>query len=104
MRAQAPASLQALHDIKASAYAMREALLAGDLARFGDLLDSGWASKKLTATKMSSAQIDEVYARAKAFGAFGARSRRRRRLHDVPDRPHQTRWSQTPAEQFRRRG
>jgi D-glycero-alpha-D-manno-heptose-7-phosphate kinase len=73
MRAQAPASLQALHDIKASAYGMREALLAGDLPRFGALLDSGWASKKLTATKMSSARIDEVYTEAKAFGAFGGK-------------------------------
>lgn len=73
MRAHAPASLQALHDIKASAYAMREALLAGDLPLFGRLLDSGWAAKKLTASKMSSARIDEVYAEAKAFGAFGGK-------------------------------
>lgn len=73
MRAHAPASLQALHEIKASAHAMREALMVGDLPRFGALLDSGWAAKKRTASRMSSAQIDQVYVAAKAYGAFGGK-------------------------------
>ena len=73
MKRQAPGSLEALHEIKACAFAMRQALQGGDLASFGALLDSGWASKKRTASKMSSAKIDEVYSAAKAFGAFGGK-------------------------------
>jgi len=73
MKAHAPKSLEGLHELKAGAFSMREALRAGDLPRFGALLDSGWTAKKLTAAKISSAKIDEVYAAAKAFGAFGGK-------------------------------
>ncbi len=66
-------SLQGLHALKAGAFDMREALLAGDLARFGALLDAGWASKKQTAADISSAAMDQVYAAAKAFGVFGGK-------------------------------
>ena len=52
---------------------MREALLAGDLTRFGALMDAGWSSKKLTAHNISSGPIDEVYAAAKAFGVLGGK-------------------------------
>jgi D-glycero-alpha-D-manno-heptose-7-phosphate kinase len=73
MRSGAPRSLEGLHALKAGAFQMREALLAGDLARFGALVDAGWSSKKLTAHNISSAGIDEVYAAAKTFGVFGGK-------------------------------
>lgn len=73
MRRGAPRSMEGLHKLKAGALAMREALEAGDLARFGALLDAGWADKKLTAGAISSAAMDEVYEAAKAFGVIGGK-------------------------------
>lgn len=73
MRSHAAKSLEGLHALKAGAFEMHEALVAGDLQRFGALLDSGWASKKQTAHNMSSHAIDQVYAAAKSFGVFGGK-------------------------------
>lgn len=73
MRSHAPKSLESLHAIKASAFEMRDALVAGDLPRFGELLDSGWSLKKQTAHNMSSSSIDAVYDAAKSFGVFGGK-------------------------------
>jgi D-glycero-alpha-D-manno-heptose-7-phosphate kinase len=73
MRRGAPRSLDGLHKLKAGAFAMREALEAGDLARFGALLDAGWSDKKLTAGAISSPDIDMVYDAAKDFGVAGGK-------------------------------
>jgi D-glycero-alpha-D-manno-heptose-7-phosphate kinase len=73
MTSGAPRSLEGLHALKAGALEMRDALAAGDLARFGTLLDAGWSSKKLTAANISSPGIDAVYDAAKAFGVLGGK-------------------------------
>ena len=73
MRAGSARSFESLHALKAGAFDMREALLAGDIARLGELLDAGWKSKKLTAHNISSAKIDAVYDAAKAFGVLGGK-------------------------------
>lgn len=73
MKSHAPKSLESLHALKAGAFEMRDALVAGDLPRFGALLDAGWLSKKQTAHNISSPQIDKVYEAAKAFGVFGGK-------------------------------
>ena len=73
MRSGSAQSFEGLHALKAGAFDMREALLAGDIARLGELLDAGWRSKKLTARNISSAKIDEVYEAAKAFGVLGGK-------------------------------
>ena len=73
MRSGAPRSIDGLHALKAGAFQMRDALLAGDLARFGALMDAGWTSKKLTADNISSGAIDEVYEAAKTFGILGGK-------------------------------
>jgi D-glycero-alpha-D-manno-heptose-7-phosphate kinase len=73
MRSGSAKSLDGLHALKAGAFDMREALLAGDIGRLGELLDAGWLSKKLTAHNISSARIDEVYEAAKAFGVLGGK-------------------------------
>src|SRR3546814_746443 len=73
MRAGSARSLEGLHALKAGAFAMREALLAGDLKRLGELLDAGWSSKKLTAHNVSSERIDAVYEAAKTFGVLGGK-------------------------------
>lgn len=73
MRSGSVQSFEGLHALKAGAFDMREALLAGDIARLGERLDAGWRSKKLTARNISSARIDEVYDAAKAFGVLGGK-------------------------------
>ena len=73
MRSGAAKSLEGLHALKAGAFEMREALMAGDLLRFGGLMDAGWSSKKLTADNISSGSIDAVYEAAKAFGVLGGK-------------------------------
>jgi D-glycero-alpha-D-manno-heptose-7-phosphate kinase len=73
MAAGAPRSIEGLHALKAGALQMRDALAAGDLPRFGALLDAGWSSKKLTARNISSPAIDAVYEAAKGFGVFGGK-------------------------------
>ena len=73
MRSAETKSLDALHALKAGAFEMRDALIAGDLTRFGALLDAGWTSKKQIADSISSPQIDKVYDAAKAFGVFGGK-------------------------------
>jgi D-glycero-alpha-D-manno-heptose-7-phosphate kinase len=73
MRSGAAAFMDSLHDIKAGAFDMRDALLAGDMARLGGLLDTGWSLKKQTAHNMSSSNIDTVYEAAKAFGIHGGK-------------------------------
>jgi D-glycero-alpha-D-manno-heptose-7-phosphate kinase len=73
MRAGEHRSLDGLHALKAGAFDMRDALVAGDLPRFGALLDAGWSSKKLTAHNISSERIDAVYTAAKDFGVFGGK-------------------------------
>jgi D-glycero-alpha-D-manno-heptose-7-phosphate kinase len=73
MHARTPGSIAGLDALKTGAYDMRDAIRAGDFHRLGTLLDSGWASKKLTAGGISSAGIDAVYQAAKAFGVFGGK-------------------------------
>jgi len=73
MRSGSARSFEGLHALKAGAFEMRQALLSGDIARLGELLDAGWRSKKLTAHNISSAKIDEVYEAAKAFGVLGGK-------------------------------
>jgi D-glycero-alpha-D-manno-heptose-7-phosphate kinase len=62
-----------LHDLKALAAAMREALTAGDIARFGALLDEGWRLKRGLNAGISSAEIDHWYELARDAGAYGGK-------------------------------
>jgi len=73
MRKHEKASLDGLDALKIGAVEMHAALAAGDLPRFGALLDAGWRSKKLTASKISSPDIDRVYEAAKDYGIFGGK-------------------------------
>ncbi|MBV9231792.1 MAG: GHMP kinase, partial [Chloroflexi bacterium] len=68
-----PATMEALHHIKALAVKMQEALLAGDLALFGQLLDLGWHQKKRLSRKVTSSAIDHWYATARRAGAIGGK-------------------------------
>jgi D-glycero-alpha-D-manno-heptose-7-phosphate kinase len=55
------------------AYEMRDLLLNGDLDGFGLALHRGWEMKRSLSTRISTAAIDELYARALAAGAIGGK-------------------------------
>jgi D-glycero-alpha-D-manno-heptose-7-phosphate kinase len=55
------------------AYEMRELLLAGDVDAFGRALHRGWELKRGISERISTAAIDDLYARALAAGALGGK-------------------------------
>jgi D-glycero-alpha-D-manno-heptose-7-phosphate kinase len=65
--------IEALHRIKELAFQVRSALLAADLDGFGALLHRGWQEKRRLSERISSPQIDEWYAAARAAGALGGK-------------------------------
>ena len=68
-----PVTIQALHEIKAIAFKMREALEKGNLSRFGELLFQSWQHKKNVSKKISSGFIDECFELALQRGAAGGK-------------------------------
>jgi D-glycero-alpha-D-manno-heptose-7-phosphate kinase len=72
-RNRAGTAIEALHHVRAMADRMRDALEAGDLDRFGVLLDEGWQAKKCISGKISNATIDHLYGLARANGALGGK-------------------------------
>jgi D-glycero-alpha-D-manno-heptose-7-phosphate kinase len=62
-------SLASLGALKALAEAMRDALLAGDLATFADGLREGWAHKRRLATGIATPRLEELYEVARVAGA-----------------------------------
>ena len=72
-RSRDGSSVQALHQIRGLAEKMRQVLEAGDLLRFGQLLDEGWQAKKRVSNKISSTRIDYLYSLAMRNGAVGGK-------------------------------
>ena len=66
-------AFDAMCEVKALAYAMKDELLKGNLHSFGRLLDYGWQSKKRMSSKITNPQIDELYEEALKAGAFGGK-------------------------------
>lgn len=66
-------ALDALHQVRALADRMLASLQAGDLSRFGDLLDEGWQAKKRISGKISNPKIDHLYELARRNGAQGGK-------------------------------
>lgn len=60
-----PDAFQAMCEVKALSYAMKDELLKGNLHNFGRLLDYGWESKKRMSSKITNPQIDMLYDEAK---------------------------------------
>ena len=52
---------------------MREALKAGELHRFGELLHESWQAKRKISSKISTPRIDQLYACAREHGAIGGK-------------------------------
>jgi len=66
-------TFERIERMAALAYEMRDLLIAGDLDAFGRALDRGWQMKRAVSDKISSAAIDDLYARARAAGALGGK-------------------------------
>ena len=59
---QSSGTIEGLHRIRAAADACRRCLEIGDLDGIGLLLDEGWQQKRLLASGITDARIDDVYA------------------------------------------
>ncbi len=58
-----------MHDIKADAFGMKEAMLKGDFDGFAALMRKSWDAKKRLAHSVSNDHIDAVHEAAMAAGA-----------------------------------
>lgn len=54
-------SIEAMHQLKAAASVMKEAVLKGDFELFAKCLRDGWEAKKQTSSVISNPQIEELY-------------------------------------------
>ncbi len=66
-------NLATLSQLAALADEGEAALLSADWARFGRLLDEGWALKRALAGGISNAEINAAYAAARRAGALGGK-------------------------------
>jgi D-glycero-alpha-D-manno-heptose-7-phosphate kinase len=62
-------SLQAMHDLKAEAVHMKEAILKGDMDAVAAALRRSWEAKKKMASRISNQSINEIYETAMKEGA-----------------------------------
>jgi D-glycero-alpha-D-manno-heptose-7-phosphate kinase len=72
-RDNASEMLENLHHTKHLGHASRDALLAGDLRKFAELMHVHWEHKKKRSPGISSSLIDEMYELARAHGALGGK-------------------------------
>jgi D-glycero-alpha-D-manno-heptose-7-phosphate kinase len=72
-RDNSSAMLENLHFTKQLGHESRDALLAGDLRKFAEIMHTHWEHKKKRSPGMSSGFIDEMYDLARANGALGGK-------------------------------
>ena len=65
--------LENLHFTKQLGFESRDALAAGDLWKFAELMHRHWEHKKKRSPGMSSGRVDELYELARANGALGGK-------------------------------
>jgi D-glycero-alpha-D-manno-heptose-7-phosphate kinase len=65
--------LEATHQLKDEAIAMKEALLKGDLVQFAEVLDRGWRAKKQLAEGISNPHIEQCFDVAARAGALAGK-------------------------------
>lgn len=64
---------EALRELKRLTIEMKNVILSGHLDRLGELLDQEWQHKKRMSPKISTPELDELYARARRHGALGGK-------------------------------
>lgn len=65
--------VEALDATKALALDLKNALLRGQVEKFGDLLHQGWTMKKKFDSAITNEKIDELYEEARKKGALGGK-------------------------------
>ena len=70
---QAKVNFQILCDMVGLVDELRDVLYAGNLREFGTILHKGWLAKQKLASKISSPQINDIYALALKGGAVGGK-------------------------------
>jgi D-glycero-alpha-D-manno-heptose-7-phosphate kinase len=66
-------SLSAMHEVKADAILMKEALLKGDISSFSTILGKSWEAKKRVSSSISNNKIDKLYSIALQAGAYSGK-------------------------------
>lgn len=66
-------SLEAMHEMKTDAYAMKECLLKGDIRGFANVMDRSWRAKKRAARNITTQRIDGIYDAAIGAGALAGK-------------------------------
>ncbi len=66
-------AVDALHEVKALAAEMRDAMLRENVAELGELLHRGWMAKRRVSARISDARIDALYELARQHGAIGGK-------------------------------
>jgi len=67
------AGLAALHQLKADAIVMKQALVRGEIRRMAEILTRSWEAKKRLAAGVSTQQIDDLYETALSQGALAGK-------------------------------
>ena len=65
--------IESMHQIKEIGYKSKNALINGDIDKFGELLDEHWNVKKKISSKMSNPDINRWYEIGKENGAIGGK-------------------------------
>lgn len=66
-------SLEAMHELKADAIEMKNALLMGDLEKMAKILNRSWIAKKKTSQAITNSYLDEMYDSAMESGAMAGK-------------------------------
>ena len=68
-REKVSSPLEAMHEIKRIAIAMKESILTGDIEGFLDSVRRGWETKKKASSVITNERLEEIYAYALDHGA-----------------------------------
>ncbi len=73
MEAHGADAMAGLHQLKADAVEMKQALLRGEIRHMAEILDRSWTAKKRTARLVSSPHIEALHETALAHGALAGK-------------------------------
>jgi D-glycero-alpha-D-manno-heptose-7-phosphate kinase len=73
MTGHSRAAMDSLHQLKADAVEMKQALLRGEIRHMGEILNRSWEAKKRTARGVSTQLIDNLYDTAMGHGALAGK-------------------------------
>ena len=66
-------AIEAMHQLKADAYEMKEALLRGDIGHVASVLNKSWEAKKSTASSITNSSINALMDTAFSSGAIAGK-------------------------------